>query len=56
MVRVDDLFPDVPCDLCTKLAQLNTVPLRLIPAGCPPGRRCAKTVFAKSLAASHGGA
>ena len=28
-----DQFPDVPCPHCQSVAQLYTVPLRLVPAG-----------------------
>jgi hypothetical protein len=42
-------FPDAPCNLCTKLAQLNTVPLRLIPAGCPPWQALCEDCFRQEL-------
>jgi hypothetical protein len=48
VVRVNDLFPDAPCNLCTKPAQLNIVPLRLILPAARPGKRCATRASARS--------
>jgi hypothetical protein len=49
VVRVDDLFPDVPCDLCTKYCQPNTVPLPLILPGCPPWQSLGDECFVQEL-------
>jgi hypothetical protein len=45
----EERFPDVPCELCTTPAQLNTVPLRLIPAGSPPWQVLCDTCFRQEL-------
>jgi hypothetical protein len=42
---MEERFSDVPCDLCAAPARLNTVPLRLIPAGCPPWQTLCDTCF-----------
>ena len=44
-----DRFPDVSCDLCTKPAQLNTVPLRLIPTGGIPWQALCDDCFRQEL-------
>jgi hypothetical protein len=33
---MEDRFPDAKCNRCETLAQLYTVPLRLLPPGSPP--------------------
>ena len=46
---MDDRFPDAARNLCTKLAQLNTVPLRLIPVGSPPWQALCDDCFRQEL-------
>jgi hypothetical protein len=46
---MEDRFPDAKCALCAQLAQLNTVSLRLIPAGCPPWQALCDSYFRQEL-------
>ncbi len=48
-MRMEERFPDAPCDLCRTLAQLYTVPLRLIPAGSPPWQALCGDCFRHEL-------
>ncbi|MBV9578870.1 MAG: hypothetical protein JO057_09795 [Chloroflexi bacterium] len=42
-------LPGAACNLCGKLAQLNTVSLRLIPAGSPPWQSLCDDCFREEL-------
>src|SRR3954449_4013185 len=46
---MEDRFPNAPCDLCQTLAQLYTVPLRLIPPGSPPWQALCGDCFRQEL-------
>jgi hypothetical protein len=46
---MEDRFPDAACGRCGQLAQLNTVPLRLIPAGAPPWQSLCDACFRDAL-------
>ena len=46
---MEDRFPDAACNLCTRLAQLNTVPLRLIPTGSPSWQALCNECFRQEL-------
>ncbi len=47
--RMEDQFLGSACNLRTKLAQLNTVPLRMIPAGSPPWQALCDACFRQEL-------
>jgi hypothetical protein len=42
-------FPDAACERCGQLAQLNTVPLRLVPAGEPTWQALCDACFREAL-------
>ena len=46
---MEEGFPDAACNLCTRLAQLNTIPLRLIPAGSPPWQALCDDCFRQEI-------
>jgi hypothetical protein len=48
---MEERFPDASCERCGTLAQLNTVPLRLVPPGHQPWQALCDDCFRAELGA-----